>query len=71
MTKTAVPTTPKQVAGLGAWFLVFGLGVLLIELYAGDHPFTGKPTSWGLGEVFSVMGGVVLCRAALLRRQQQ
>ncbi|MBM0240579.1 hypothetical protein JNW88_32235 [Micromonospora sp. ATA32] len=71
MTKTGGSTAPKQVAGLGAWLLTFGLGVLLIQLYAGDHPFAGEPTSWGLGEVFSVLGGVFLCRAMLLGRQQR
>ncbi|MEU1688896.1 hypothetical protein [Micromonospora sp. NPDC005707] len=71
MTKPGVRPTSKQVAQLGVWFLVFGLGVLMIEVWVGDHPFRGSPASWGLGEVFSVMGGAFLCRAAALRLRQQ
>jgi hypothetical protein len=71
MTKTDGPATSKQFAGLGAWFLAFGLGMLMLEIWVGDRPFRGKPASWGLGETFSVMGVVVLCRAALLHRQQR
>jgi hypothetical protein len=71
MTKTDKPLTSKQLAQLGAWFLVFGLGVLMIEVWVGDHPFRGSPASWGLGETFSVMGGAFLCWAALRHRQQR
>jgi hypothetical protein len=71
MTKTGARPTAKQVAQLSAWFLVFGLGVLMIEVWVGDHPFRGSPASWGLGETFSVMGGAFLCGAALRHRQQR
>ena len=56
---------------MGAWFLAFGLGVLMIEVWVGDHPFRGSLASWGLAETFSVVGGAFLCWAALRRRQQR
>ena len=71
MTKRDGRPTAKQVAGLGAWFLAFGLAMLPLEIWVGDHPFRGGPSSWGLGENFSVMGLVALCLAALLHRQQR
>jgi hypothetical protein len=71
VTKTDARPTSKQVAQLGASFLVFGLVALVIEVWAGDHPFSGGPTSWGLGETCSVIGGAFLCWAALRHRQQR
>ena len=71
MTKTGARPTSKQVAQLGLWFLVFGLGALVIEVWVGDHPFRGSLASWGLAETFSVVGGAFLCWAALRRRQQR
>jgi hypothetical protein len=71
MTKTGGSANPKQVARLGASSLLFGFGDLMIQLWMGGHPFQGKPTSWGLGEVLSLIGVVFLCWAALLRRQQR
>lgn len=71
MTNTDGRPTAKQVTGLSTWFLAFGLAVLPLEIWVGDHPFRGAPSSWGLGETFSAMGLVGLCWAALLPRQQR
>ncbi|MGW5670814.1 hypothetical protein [Micromonospora sp. NPDC003776] len=68
MTKTDGPVSAKRVATLGAWFLVFGLAVLIIEVWVGGHPF-GEPS--GLGESSSVVGVAYLCWALWLRRQQR
>ena len=69
--KAGEPSTSKQVAQLGGSFLIFGLGALMIEVWVGGHPFRGSPASWGLGETFSVMGGALLCWAALSHRQRR
>ncbi|WP_154937042.1 hypothetical protein [Micromonospora palomenae] len=72
MTMTDGRSTAKQVAGMGVWSLIFGFGDLLIQLWTdGHHPFQGKLSSWGLGEVFSMMGVALLCWAVWLRRQQR
>ncbi|OKI79507.1 hypothetical protein [Micromonospora sp. CB01531] len=68
MTKTDGPVSAKRVATLGAWFLAFGLAVLIIEVWVGGDPF-GVP-SWGLNESSSVVGAAYLCWALWLRRQQ-
>lgn len=71
MTKIGARQTSKHVAQLGAWFLVFGVSALMIEVWVGDHSFGGSRASWGIGETFSVLGGAFLWWAALRHRQQR
>lgn len=71
MTETGARPTAKEVAQVGAWFLVFGSGAVMLEVWVGDYPFRGSPASWGLGETFAVLGGAFLCCAALRRRQRR
>ena len=65
--------TPKRLAELGALFAIFGLGIIGIELSAGDPVFSGGPQQWGLGEASLATGlpffGLAVWRHHTVRRR--